>query len=105
MESWIHVEFDRETDREDLQRITADLLRVLSDVREAVEDWEKMREAALRIAEELPRSPGARTCRPRRSRRPASCCAGSPTTTSPSSGTASTASSRRPPRPGARRTC
>ncbi|RST11229.1 NAD-glutamate dehydrogenase [Streptomyces sp. WAC05374] len=56
-ESWIHVEIDRETDRADLKQITADLLRVLSDVRETVEDWEKMRDAALRIAEGLPREP------------------------------------------------
>ncbi|GAA3814245.1 NAD-glutamate dehydrogenase [Streptomyces chiangmaiensis] len=53
IESWIHVEMDRETDRADLKQITADLMRVLSDVREAVEDWEKMRECALRIAEGL----------------------------------------------------
>ncbi|WFB09174.1 NAD-glutamate dehydrogenase [Streptomyces sp. LX-29] len=59
VESWIHVEIDRETDRGDLKQITADLLRVLSDVREAVEDWEKMRDAALRIAEELPSEPTA----------------------------------------------
>ncbi|WP_369378533.1 NAD-glutamate dehydrogenase [Streptomyces sp. cg36] len=59
VESWIHVEIDRETDRADLKQITADLLRVLSDVREAVEDWEKMREAALRIADELPKEPKA----------------------------------------------
>ncbi|MER5827960.1 NAD-glutamate dehydrogenase, partial [Streptomyces mirabilis] len=59
VESWIHVEIDRETDRADLKQITADLLRVLSDVREAVEDWEKMRDAALRIAEELPTEPTA----------------------------------------------
>jgi len=58
-ESWIHVEIDRETDRADLKQITADLLRVLSDVRETVEDWEKMREAALRIAEDLPVEPTA----------------------------------------------
>ncbi|WP_405742391.1 NAD-glutamate dehydrogenase [Streptomyces sp. NBC_01525] len=58
-ESWIHVEMDRETDREDLKQITADLLRVLSDVREAVEDWEKMRGAALRMADELPSEPTA----------------------------------------------
>ncbi|GAA3372097.1 NAD-glutamate dehydrogenase [Streptomyces sannanensis] len=56
-ESWIHVETDRETDRADLKQITADLLRVLSDVREAVEDWEKMRDAALRIAGGLPDEP------------------------------------------------
>ncbi|RPK64088.1 NAD-specific glutamate dehydrogenase [Streptomyces sp. ADI96-02] len=57
VESWIHVEMDRETDRADLQQITADLLRVLSDVRETVEDWDKMREAALRIADDLPGEP------------------------------------------------
>ncbi|MFJ6807721.1 NAD-glutamate dehydrogenase [Streptomyces anulatus] len=57
VESWIHVEIDRETDRADLQQITSDLLRVLSDVRETVEDWGKMREAALRIADDLPGEP------------------------------------------------
>ncbi|MEV5435772.1 NAD-glutamate dehydrogenase [Streptomyces sp. NPDC052682] len=57
VESWIHVEIDRETDREDLKQITADLLRVLSDVREAVEDWGKMRDAAIRLAEGLPGEP------------------------------------------------
>ncbi|KMS77781.1 NAD-glutamate dehydrogenase [Streptomyces leeuwenhoekii] len=53
IESWIHVEIDRETDRADLKQITADLLRVLSDVREAVEDWGKMRDAAMRLADSL----------------------------------------------------
>ncbi|MFE7900566.1 NAD-glutamate dehydrogenase [Streptomyces sp. NPDC057424] len=57
VESWIHVEIDRETDRADLKQITADLLRVLSDAREAVEDWGKMREAAIRLAEGLPDEP------------------------------------------------
>lgn len=56
-ESWIHVEIDRETDRGDLKQITADLLRVLSDVREAVEDWGKMRQAATELAEGLPDEP------------------------------------------------
>ncbi|MGK5548936.1 NAD-glutamate dehydrogenase [Streptomyces sp. URMC 127] len=56
-ESWIHVEIDRETDRGDLKQIAADLIRVLSDVREAVEDWSKMRDAALRIADALPEEP------------------------------------------------
>ncbi|MFD8395138.1 NAD-glutamate dehydrogenase [Streptomyces sp. NPDC059680] len=56
-ESWIHVEIDRETDRADLKQITVDLLRVLSDVREAVEDWEKMRESATRIADGLESEP------------------------------------------------
>lgn len=59
VESWIHVEIDRETDKADLKQITVDLQRVLSDVRESVEDWEKMRDAALRIAEGLPEEPTA----------------------------------------------
>ena len=57
VESWIHVEIDRETDRADLKEITADLRAVLSDVRESVEDWTKMRAAAQRIADELAASP------------------------------------------------
>ncbi|MFF1696776.1 NAD-glutamate dehydrogenase [Streptomyces sp. NPDC058257] len=62
-ESWIHVETDRETDRADLKQISVDLLRILSDVRETVEDWEKMRDAALRIADELPTEPTANDLR------------------------------------------
>ncbi|MGW0763887.1 NAD-glutamate dehydrogenase [Streptomyces sp. NPDC002676] len=57
IESWIHVETDRETDRADLKQISADLLRVLSDVREAVEDWEKMRDASMRLADDLESEP------------------------------------------------
>jgi glutamate dehydrogenase len=57
VESWIHVEIDRETDRADLKQITADLRSVLSDVRESVEDWAKMRQAAQSIADELAASP------------------------------------------------
>jgi glutamate dehydrogenase len=57
IESWIHVETDRETDPDDLAQIEADLRRVLGDAREAVEDWRKMRTAALSIAEGLPDEP------------------------------------------------
>ncbi|MFG3103014.1 NAD-glutamate dehydrogenase [Streptomyces sp. NPDC048182] len=57
VESWIHVEIDRETDRGDLKQITADLLRVLNDVRETVEDWSKMRDTAARLADDLPGEP------------------------------------------------
>ncbi|MQY15735.1 NAD-specific glutamate dehydrogenase [Streptomyces sp. RB5] len=56
-ESWIHVEIDRETDRADLKQVTADLQRVLSDVRESVEDWQKMRDAALRLSDDLADEP------------------------------------------------
>ncbi|MEO3749034.1 NAD-glutamate dehydrogenase [Streptomyces sp. B6B3] len=57
VEAWIHVETDRETDRDDLAQIEADLRRVLGDVREAVEDWQKMRHAAVSIAGGLPDEP------------------------------------------------
>jgi glutamate dehydrogenase len=52
-ESWIHVVVDRETDNEEVEALTADLHRVLRDVRETVEDWPKMRSSALAIADEL----------------------------------------------------
>ncbi|MBA3618354.1 MAG: NAD-glutamate dehydrogenase [Acidothermales bacterium] len=57
VESWIHVEIDRESDRAELDRLAGDLQRVLHDVRGAVEDWQKMRQAALDVAEELASTP------------------------------------------------
>jgi glutamate dehydrogenase len=56
-ESWIHVEIDRESASADLAAIGAGLLRVLSDVREAVEDWPKMTAVAEQIADGLRASP------------------------------------------------
>ncbi|HEX6919789.1 MAG TPA: NAD-glutamate dehydrogenase [Actinomycetes bacterium] len=53
LESWMHVEIDRHGAEDDRELLTADLQRVLRDVREAVEDWPKMRSTAMRIAEEL----------------------------------------------------
>ncbi|MEN3304703.1 MAG: glutamate dehydrogenase [Micromonosporaceae bacterium] len=53
VESWMRIEVDRvpgEGQRGELRR---DLQRVLTDVREAVEDWPKMRTRALAIADEL----------------------------------------------------
>ena len=57
VESWMHIEIDRETDRDDLRAIEADLRRVLGDVREVVEDWTKMRDGALRLAGDLSSEP------------------------------------------------
>ncbi|WP_040421999.1 NAD-glutamate dehydrogenase [Actinopolymorpha alba] len=57
LESWIHVEIDRETEPADLAEIEADLRRVLSDVRESVEDWPKLRVRALEVVEELATAP------------------------------------------------
>jgi len=54
VESWMHIEIDRQAD--DPARIAAleaDLRRVLRDVREAVEDWPKMKNATLAAADAL----------------------------------------------------
>ncbi|MFJ5234230.1 NAD-glutamate dehydrogenase [Kitasatospora sp. NPDC088391] len=59
VESWMHIEIDRETDRDDLRTIEANLRRVLGDVREVVEDWSKMRDSAVRLADELAAEPPA----------------------------------------------
>ncbi|GAA2598448.1 NAD-glutamate dehydrogenase [Dactylosporangium fulvum] len=53
VESWIRIEVDRIRDEADLEELRNDLARVLNDVREAVEDWPKMRIQALALADEL----------------------------------------------------
>ncbi|MBA2769588.1 MAG: NAD-glutamate dehydrogenase [Sporichthyaceae bacterium] len=58
-ESWMRIEIDREPDSEACAALTADLERVLRDVREAVEDWPKMRDLALRIADDVASDPPA----------------------------------------------
>ena len=57
VESWMHIEIDRETDAADLAAIEAALARVLRDVRETVEDWPRMTRTASSIAEELAAAP------------------------------------------------
>jgi glutamate dehydrogenase len=52
-ESWIHVEVDRETDADDLVAIEENLRSALTDVREAVEDWQRMQRRALELADEI----------------------------------------------------
>jgi glutamate dehydrogenase len=54
-EAFIHVEIDRQSDAQVLAELGDDLLRVLGDVRAAVEDWPDMRQRALQIAGELER--------------------------------------------------
>ncbi|MFC4049330.1 NAD-glutamate dehydrogenase [Actinomadura syzygii] len=49
-ESWMHIEVDRTSDPAALDRLEKDLLRVLQDVRVAVEDEPKMRARAGEIA-------------------------------------------------------
>ena len=53
VESWMRLEIDRIRDQALLGGIRTELARVLGDVREAVEDWPKMRAQALLLAEEL----------------------------------------------------
>ncbi|WP_433084102.1 NAD-glutamate dehydrogenase [Dactylosporangium sp. CA-052675] len=53
VESWIRIEVDRIRDEAELEELRTDLARVLNDVREAVEDWPKMRTQALALADEL----------------------------------------------------
>ncbi|MFI0484847.1 NAD-glutamate dehydrogenase [Actinomadura sp. 9N215] len=61
-ESWMHIEVDRTSDRSVLDALEKDLLRVLQDVRVAVEDEPKMRaragEIATAIQESAPPLPG-----------------------------------------------
>ncbi|HEX8930387.1 MAG TPA: NAD-glutamate dehydrogenase, partial [Actinomycetota bacterium] len=52
-ESYIHVEVDRQSDQEVLDKLRADIERVLCDVRAAVEDWEPMGEQVGAILAEF----------------------------------------------------
>ncbi|HEX6249485.1 MAG TPA: NAD-glutamate dehydrogenase [Nocardioidaceae bacterium] len=56
-ESWMHIEIDRETDQEDLDSITEGLAKVLRDVQEAVEDWERMHAQARAVVDDLENNP------------------------------------------------
>ena len=56
-ESWMHIEIDRETEPEELTHIQQALSKVLRDVREAVEDWEKMHAQARAVVEDLEENP------------------------------------------------
>ena len=90
LESWMRIELGRVRDDGVLTLVRNALQRVLTDVREAVEDWPRMRTQALRLADELATVRSCR-CRTRTSPTRWRCCDGSPTTTSPSSATGSTA--------------
>ena len=56
-ESWMHIEIDRESSPEQIAELEQSLAKVLLDVREAVEDWERMRAQAREIVGELDRDP------------------------------------------------
>lgn len=52
-EAWLYFEIDRETHSERLDELCRSLLRVLADVRVAVDDWQHMRVHTLAVADEL----------------------------------------------------
>ncbi len=56
-ESWMHIEIDRESESEALADIESSLAKVLRDVREAVEDWERMHAQALEVVADLEKTP------------------------------------------------
>ena len=56
-ESWMHVEIDRIREGDDTAAIEEHLQRVLRDVRESVEDWDKMHAQVLEIVGELATDP------------------------------------------------
>ncbi|MEH0983152.1 NAD-glutamate dehydrogenase [Micromonospora sp. CPCC 205556] len=53
VESWMRVEIDPVRDAGHREQLRRELQRVLTDVREAVEDWPKMRQRALALADDL----------------------------------------------------
>ena len=53
VESWMRLEIDRLREEAEVEELRRDLQRVLTDVREAVEDWPRMRTQALALADEL----------------------------------------------------
>jgi glutamate dehydrogenase len=53
MESWQHVAIPRIGDPQRLEQLRGNILRMLEDVRVAVEDWPAMRRRALEIAQEV----------------------------------------------------
>jgi glutamate dehydrogenase len=56
-ESFIHVEVDRQRDTEVLEGLEADLRRVLSDVKSAVDDWSAMRAKVSDVVANLEANP------------------------------------------------
>ncbi len=56
-ESWMHVEIDRIREGDDPAAIADDIQRVLRDVREAVEDWQKMHAKVSELVDGLRTDP------------------------------------------------
>ena len=89
-ESWMLLSIDRESDEGRRRELVQTVRHVLEDVRQAVEDWPKMRSKCLVLAAELEGRRRPRPSTPTRPRSRSASCAGWPRTTSPSSATATT---------------
>jgi glutamate dehydrogenase len=61
VESWIRIEIDPVRRGEAREQLHNEVRRVLTDVRDAVEDWPRMRQRALVIADELATARGSET--------------------------------------------
>ncbi len=59
LESWMHLEIDRQPDDESAAQLVEAVLAVLADVRAAVTDWQAMRSRMDAVAEGLDRIAGA----------------------------------------------
>ncbi|GAA2508251.1 NAD-glutamate dehydrogenase [Winogradskya humida] len=59
VESWIRVEIDPVRSEEAREQLHNELRRVLTDVRDAVDDWPRMRQRAVVIADELAAARGS----------------------------------------------
>ncbi|HEV7965089.1 MAG TPA: NAD-glutamate dehydrogenase [Actinoplanes sp.] len=59
VESWIRIEIDPVRDPEARKQLHNEVRRVLTDVRDAVEDWPRMRQRAVVIADELAAARGS----------------------------------------------
>ena len=57
LESWMHIEIDRKGGDAEQEALAEGLRRVLSDVRESVEDWPKMARECQQIAADLETDP------------------------------------------------
>ncbi|MEV4343386.1 NAD-glutamate dehydrogenase [Actinoplanes sp. NPDC049596] len=59
VESWIRIEIDPIRSEETREQLHNEVRRVLTDVRDAVEDWPRMRQRAIVIADELATARGS----------------------------------------------
>jgi glutamate dehydrogenase len=61
VESWIRIEVDPVRDAAAREQLHNEVRRVLTDVRDAVQDWPRMRQRALVVADELATARGSET--------------------------------------------